>query len=339
MSAWSVVKIIIGLVSAVTGSGITYQFIATKLDESKYPALGKKVNLGGYSLHMIDSGESKPVVIMESGIGGTCLDWSLVQPEIAKFTRVITYDRAGHGWSDSSPLARTSENMVYELNSMLKKENIHGPYILVGASFGGLNVRLFADKYPEEVAGVVLVDASHENSQSTFEKGRFKYFIDKYEAYKNNIERIVGYYRLSQMTKEQQVKFVARVQKYPQNIQEAYWSLRLTTRHGVASFEELLNLENSFNQLKISRGFLHDKPLVVITAGKKIQNNGRYTQEQLENKQRKVDDLQKDLVKKSSRGKQVIAQNSGHHIAYDQPEIIVEVVREMVDGLRNKNCY
>jgi len=100
-------------------------------------------------------------MILDSGMGGPALDWVLVQPEVAKFTRVCSYDRAGYGWSDVSPVSRTSLHITQELKALLDAAGEKGPFVLVGHSFGGYNVRVFTDRYPKQVVGLVLVDASH----------------------------------------------------------------------------------------------------------------------------------------------------------------------------------
>ena len=107
-------KVIGASILALAGSGMTYQYVATKLDERSIPSIGRMVDVGGYKLHMIESGieHGGPVVVMDAGGGACSLDWQLVQPEIAKFARVVSYDRAGYAWSDTSPLPRTSKNIV-----------------------------------------------------------------------------------------------------------------------------------------------------------------------------------------------------------------------------------
>jgi pimeloyl-ACP methyl ester carboxylesterase len=123
-----------------------YQQFATFIDGYRYPPSGKLVDIGGYQLHLNTSGQGNITVICDAGLSGTSLGWSLVQPEVSKFARVCSYDRAGYSWSDPSPLERTSNNIARELYVLLKKANIPGPYILVGHSFGGANVLIFASK-------------------------------------------------------------------------------------------------------------------------------------------------------------------------------------------------
>src|SRR3712207_1932610 len=103
---------------------------------------------------------------MDSGLGGTVLDWQLVQPELAKSMRVCTYDRAGMGWSSPGAQPRTSEQIARELHTLLGKAGVRGPYVLVGHSFGGTNMQVYASQYPEEVAGMVLVDSALEDEEA-----------------------------------------------------------------------------------------------------------------------------------------------------------------------------
>jgi pimeloyl-ACP methyl ester carboxylesterase len=112
----------------------------------QYPPLGKLVDIGGWQLHLDGQGADKkgPAVILEAGAGDFSFDWSLVQPEVAKFARVYSYDRVGHAWSDMGPKPRTMHQTVYNLHALLQKANVPPPYILVGASYGGFLVRLFA---------------------------------------------------------------------------------------------------------------------------------------------------------------------------------------------------
>ena len=125
------------------------------------PSPGNLVNVGGYDMYLYCAGTGTPTVIMESGYNDNSGTWSLVQPEVAKFTRVCVYDRAGLGQSDPAPEPHDSYQIIKELHSLLTNAGIEKPYVLVGHSLGGIYMRLFADNYPEEVVGLVLVDSAH----------------------------------------------------------------------------------------------------------------------------------------------------------------------------------
>jgi pimeloyl-ACP methyl ester carboxylesterase len=148
---------------ALATAGTIYQLVATKRDQRKLgPAPGEMVSVGNHKLHINCMGEGSPTVILESGAPATSIEWSAwVQPEVAKATRVCAYDRAGLGWSESGPGPRDAEQITSELHTLLENAGIESPYILVGHSVGGHHVRVYAERYPDEVAGMVLVDVTH----------------------------------------------------------------------------------------------------------------------------------------------------------------------------------
>ena len=132
-----------------------------------YPPPGRMVDIGGWRLHLNCTGQRKEgarTVVLESGSGDFSVDWGLVQPEVARFARICSYDRAGAGWSDLGPRPRTWRQVAYELHTALHKAGEKGPYFLVGQSLGGLLIRVYASQYPKEVAGMVLVDSTHEDT-------------------------------------------------------------------------------------------------------------------------------------------------------------------------------
>jgi len=151
---------------ALSAIGVTYQSIGYWRDSRRFPQRGRSFRVGAIKLNLNCTGKGDPTVVLDSGMGGSSLDWLRVQPEIAKFTRVCSYDRAGYGWSDSSPMPRTSLQIAEELKGLLTSAEERGPYLLVGHSFGGYNVRMFAKLYPSDVAGMVLVDAEHPDEGS-----------------------------------------------------------------------------------------------------------------------------------------------------------------------------
>ena len=121
------------------------------------------MDVGGHQLHLWCTGAGSPTVVLEVGGGGNVLEWSRVQPEVAKTTRVCSYDRAGFGWSDLGPNPRSAVQIVSELHRLMQAANVSGPYVLTGHSLGGLYVRLYASTYPADVTGMVLVDSTHED--------------------------------------------------------------------------------------------------------------------------------------------------------------------------------
>jgi len=145
--------ILLGLIPSIS--------ISCSMTMSEKKNGGKCVDVGGYKIYARIFGKSAPVVIFDSGMGDDSAVWNAVSPQVSTFAKVVIYDRAGFGKSDSKPGDNliTSQDAVNTLISILKKEKINPPYILVGHSLGGLNMRLFAQKYPKDIAGVVLVDS------------------------------------------------------------------------------------------------------------------------------------------------------------------------------------
>jgi pimeloyl-ACP methyl ester carboxylesterase len=139
--------------------GYIYETSAEAADAKKYPPPGQLVDVGGYRLHINCTGTGSPTVIIDAGLGDWSTGWGFVQREVAKSTRVCTYDRAGWGWSDAGPLPRDAAQFAKELHTLLQKSNIPGPYVMVGHSLGGLGVRVFVHDYAPEIAGVVLIDS------------------------------------------------------------------------------------------------------------------------------------------------------------------------------------
>lgn len=348
-------KVIMASILALAASGALYQYVGTKLDEQKYPPIGTMVDIGGYKLHMIDSSSADkpgqnnngPTVVMDAGWGCNSLDWQLVQPEIAKFTRVVSYDRAGYGWSDASPLSRTSENIAKELHTMLHNAGIPAPYILVGHSFGGINVRFFANKYPDEVVGVILVDSLPEK---IFQKLPVFWYEKSMSSmmYLKNVMK--SYFGISRIMSDlgidkfhQQLKIYPNFQTYlssfEQACEQAYFSKKITTKFIEAYENEKFYIVENAAQLQKAGGLLGDKPLIVLTPRTSWP-------EENDDFNKIWQELQAGLVTQSFRGKQIIVEKSNHMIPIEQPEIIaaaveamwrsrVESIREMVAELCN----
>lgn len=157
------------LVVAAAGIALTGPGKLLKIAENAWLTVtGRLVDSGGYRLRIDCSGSGSPTVILEAGLGFSGRTWRLVQPEIAKVTRVCSYDRAGLGNSDHRPGNRDGTQVVEELRALLKAKGIAGPYLLVGHSFGGATVQIHAARYPSEVAGLVLLDPVTEQQFSHF---------------------------------------------------------------------------------------------------------------------------------------------------------------------------
>ena len=145
----------------VSITGLIYQTAAAEADKKNFPPPGNLIDVGGFKMHIYCVGVGSPTVILETLSGGTSSYWGWVQPEVAKGTRVCVYDRAGRAWSEPDPKPQSLARTVRNLHTLLTNANIEGPYVLVGHSIGGIYMRQFAADYPDEVVGIVLVDAAN----------------------------------------------------------------------------------------------------------------------------------------------------------------------------------
>lgn len=154
--------LLLSLPFSVVVAGFIYQAVESARDRHRYPAPGRTLKINGdfkgQKLHIYEQGEGSPAVVLEAGIGASSVSWAAVQPKIAEFTRVVSYDRAGLGWSGVARSSRSVLRMVEELRSLLAVADVPPPYVLVGHSFGGLLVRVYAALHANDVAGMVLVD-------------------------------------------------------------------------------------------------------------------------------------------------------------------------------------
>src|SRR5256885_2868437 len=159
-------RLVLVLAALFVLAGLLYENVSETRDRRFNPMPGQRIDVGGFKMHIHCTGQGSPTVILESGLGDTYVSWHKVQPQIAKFARVCSYDRAGLGFSDPSSQPRTSKVMAEELHALLTAANVAPPYVLVGHSMGGFNVRLFASLYRSEVVGIVLADSSHPDQEN-----------------------------------------------------------------------------------------------------------------------------------------------------------------------------
>ncbi len=306
-------------------------FAQQAIETQAFPPPGQLVEVGNYRLHINCMGEGNPAVVMESGGGDFSLDWSLVQPSVALFARACMYDRAGYGWSDPGPMPRTMQQIVSELHTGLKKAGVKGPYVLVGQSFGGLLVRVYASEYPKEVAGMVLIDSLHEDMQIMLNNKltRLRELSRNREIppvqKRKSAPQDSSSSEESQKAPAAQSKVEAPYDKLPLDIQQVRLWATSQSKYNEARRSEFDFLAEELARMyaaeRAKREYpLGDMPLIVLTRGKN-QSEGHSK-------------LQADLVRLSRNGRQIIAENSGHHIQLDEPELVIEAIRQVVDAVR-----
>ena len=284
-------------------SGATYQWLATRKELAATPPPGHLVDIGGYRLHLWCTGDGAPAVILDTGLGGSSADWGFVQPDVARFTRVCSYDRAGMGYSDPGPSPRTARRIASELAELLVRSGIGGPVVLVGASIAGFDVRVFASDHPERAAGLVLVDASHEDQ--AHEVPQMARFVPLLST--------IGVLRLFGMS------FGQRIESLAPSVRQFARATSFRAAGYQAAADEIIHIRESASEVRSSRRKL-TIPVLVITGGRGADENWRQ--------------LQRDQASLSERGCLMIAQESGHVVAVDQPEVVVDAIRTVVETAR-----
>jgi pimeloyl-ACP methyl ester carboxylesterase len=154
-------RLLSAVLPCLLGVGGLYQALASLRDRRAFPAPGRLVEIDGCRMHLQISGAGQPTVVLESGLGGMSSAWGWIQPETAEFCSVVSYDRAGLGWSDPDQEPKSATLAARRLHALLERAGVRPPFLLVGHSMGGLLIRVYAGLFPAEVAGMVLLDAVH----------------------------------------------------------------------------------------------------------------------------------------------------------------------------------
>jgi pimeloyl-ACP methyl ester carboxylesterase len=294
------------------------------VDAGRYPAPGQLVDVGGHELHIYCTGEGNPTVILESALAGTSSLWGWVQPEVAKGTRVCAYDRAGSGWSEAGPKPRDGQRVATELHTLLDKAGIAGPYVLVGHSLGGLYVRTYAHQYPDDVAGVVLVDSSHPDQWAVSPGGQELY--KRYEQF-NSIGSLVaplGVLRL--------MNFFPLNRDLPAKESAEYKAFSDSAKYANANVSEFNAIPELNNQVR-SAVSLGAVPLAVLTAtdhGYQAARAAKAPQAQLDELQQQEEYWQRFQAEIAA-----LSTNSSHHIVSGSDHGSLLTILQVVDTVRS----
>lgn len=315
---------------------IALLFARPTFSQNQTPKLGDSmpgilVDAGGHKLHLNIQGKGSPTVIFENGSGDFSFIWTLVQPEVAKFTKTVSYDRAGYAWSELGPIPRTSKQICFELHTALNNAGIHPPYILVGQSFGGFLVRAFARYYAKEVVGMVLVEAVQEN-QKIFMGGDTPQLIRNFAKGRIAPEVQTNFTPQPDTSNEQTMinteidplflKLPVSIQKMQMWAQSQPQFIKTVQAEMDWSPEDVSDLYKHKSEPSYMLG---NMPLIVLTRGKG-GFDGRADSLQLEKERLQV---QKELAHLSSNSKHVIDMNSGHNIHVEDPATVIEAIKEI----------
>lgn len=309
-------SVVFALIASLALAGAGYEALAARGDARAYPPPGQMVDVGGYRLHLLCVGTGSPTVVLDAGLGGTSLDWSLVQTEMGQTTRVCAYDRAGLGWSDNNPQPHTPSELARELHTLLSNAGIEGPYVLVGHSLAGKNVRLFTQLYPDQVAGMVLIDARSEYVDARTSPAEEKAFQDAY-AVQVSLLRVVRGLGLIRLIGASQFGAPAM----PATTRAAL-ALFTTGQRGLAAgAAEALQRATDDAQLAAAPS-LGNRPLIVLAAEQNMTSTPNWAE------------AQQLLAGLSTQGRLIVPAGSGHYIQWDHPAVVIDAVRQVVGQVR-----
>lgn len=298
-----------------------------------YPVPGEMVPVNGHRLHLHSAGSGSPAVVFEAAIMDFSPTWALVQPGVADFTRAVAYDRAGLGWSESGRPPRDGENMVAELRRLLQAARIAAPYVLVGQSFSGLLCRLYAYLYPEEVAGLVLLDPAHEDQYTRFPQAILDLFAPIKEM---QFQQLRAARELAAAGNFDQIPALVPIPAaMPPEKSQAYARMaKASPDRFDAMIAELEALETTQQQVRALRARgLGDIPLFVLSHGVPQAVPG-VADEVNAAYEASWQQMQAEITAQSSAGTHLVAERSGHMIQHDQPELVVETIRQAVELAR-----
>ena len=334
---------VIAALSAILAIGIAYQIVQSAADARRFPPPGRLAEIApGRRLHVDCRGAGEPVVILEAGIAASSLSWSRVQPRVAGFTRVCSYDRAGLAWSETADPPSTATHLAGQLHALLAAMRLPRPYVLVGHSFGGFVVQAFASKYRDEVAGLVLVDTAYSSDWTAMtSQQRFRLrggiFLSRVGALlariglvraclallargSTGVPRTVAHLFGSD-AKQFLDRIVGEVQKLPPELWpsvRAHWS---QSKCFVAMADHLGSLTKSAAEIANCVGPLGDLPMVVISADSQpAVCRAEHAR----------------LAARSTRGRHIVAAGTGHWVHLDDAELVVSSIRQVVEEARGR---
>jgi pimeloyl-ACP methyl ester carboxylesterase len=312
-----------------------------------YSPPGKLLDVGGFRLHLNCTGKSGPAVVLIAGGGDFSFDWGLVQPDVSDFTRVCSYDRAGLAWSDPGPTPRTMRQEASELRTLLKAARIKAPYVLVGHSVGGLIARVYAEQYADDVAGLVLVDPTHEDTTLMYQgklvrvrEGAKGVAVPPVQTMRSSPPKPPAAEDIKQFEFNQKMFGAPNTEPPFDKLPPSTQAMRLWFRSQPARAAAGPDFwAEELQAMYVARAKtphqLGDKPLVVLLPKLEVGNPppgiaaDEWKRVNEEKRQQKV-----GLTNLSRNSKLIVAETSGHHIQLDEPHVVTDAARLVVEAVR-----
>ena len=299
-----------------------------------YARPGKLVDIGGFRLNLRCSGSGKPTVVFDAGLSDWSPAWATVQPDIARRTRACSYDRAGNGFSDVGPMPRTSGRIVAELHRLLQRSGERAPFVLVGHSFGSFNVRLYADRYLRDVAGIVLVDGSHEDQGSLMDPADVRTGAKLFRA----CERVGPNSRASVRRTCYGLYFRGLPERrFSPALNTALERQALAPKQAAATLSELLNFASvSAAEVRAARRSFGDIPLRILTATSHRDPSSTKGDGYWRGWETRWRALHDSWLSLSTDSTNVMATGSGHYVQFDRTPLVIDAIEDVIARARQR---
>lgn len=324
--------------------GAVYQGIASARDAKLYKPVNQMVDVNGLQMRLDCRGVGSPTVVLEAGAQSYSIHWWRIQDEVAKFTRVCSYDRPGYGWSDPAPAMSSSEQVAGLLHALLEAAGEGPPYLMVGHSMGGVFVRAFAGEYPDEVVGMVLVDSSHEQQNLAYPP-EFEEVAALQTDLANKslpilqtaatlgVLRVSGYlepnFTFLGMPDDQREPVLAQVYR-----SGFYGAIKREVALGEVCLSQPGGLKS-----------LGDMPLIVLSAEQDaremyetlallkpyLDSPSQLTLQVVQQYVATMDEMQDELAALSTRSRRIVIEDSGHFIQLEKPRVVIDAIREVFE--------
>lgn len=319
---------LLALVISLLTAGFVFERIS-RSNAGKIIPDGQFAGVGDHRLHYLKRGSGGPTVVFEAAFDPAGhLQWYNIQRELSAYATTVSYDRAGILWSERGGNAKTGEKIAEELHLLLERSGAAKPYILVGHSFGGMLTRFFVNKYPQDVAGVILIDSQHPGNEKYLSPELYK-MVNK--GLPGGFLKFANTFGLARLMFRNM---------FPQNEQYKYQNtimpaLLYKSADGVLEEQDRMALVKKEASTIRSFGSI---PLYVISATDEDRFDAFIKDKEL--KAEMVagwNKMQKDLLGLSSVSRQILVPNSSHYINQDQPKVIEDAVKEMIFHTRDIN--
>ncbi len=307
------------------GAGALTQSVLTSHERTLHAPPGKLVQVGTHRLHLNCQGSGQPLVLLESGLSGWSQDWALVQPHLARHTTVCSYDRAGYAWSDEAAEPRTGLQAVEDLRTLLRAAGLQGPMVVVGHSWGGMLAQMLAQTHPDEVAGLVLVDALHHDQTASMDP-------DTHARYSQNMRLLTGsatWLAPLGLTRLAGMPASVVLDKLPPSEQPAARALAMQSKNYQALYTEYLGIDPA---LAVARSLppVPTVPTIVLSTNALSEFPPGWESDDM--RQHWISGQR--LLARDTGARHVVVPDAGHYLQLERPELVIAAAQDVLQQVR-----